>query len=1583
MSFLVPHLPTVVSHRLGGYSSAMDQTPTRLTPAVKNTAAATPKPEVPLTQRAYTLRLRGANDGDQSWREAVWATHEAVNMGAKVFGDWLLTLRGGLDRELADAKVKAGNNNPDRNPTPEERRGRRVLLALSWLSVESAPKKGDAYEKFVIASGKKDSQSIRDEKVVRALREILAKRGVANQDLEGWIVDCEPSLSAAIRDDAVWVNRSAAFDAAQCRVGTSLTREEIWDLLKPFFGSCESYLASLTTDEDSDTEAAATDDKAKDLVQKAGQWLSSRFGTGKGADFAAMSKVYSETAFWAGRASPFRSGAEALRLIAESLKSFCPKSFDADGILGLISGPGYKSATRNIIKAWSKRAGPVTADDLANLSAVAAEDANKCSANTGSKGHRPWSDAILCEVENACGFTYLQPDGPALHSEFAVMLDHAARRVSIGHSWIKRAEAERDRFTKDALRIKEVPDPIRVCLDRFCADRAGTSGAIDGYRIRKRAVSAWKEVITRWGQAACKTAEDRVIAVRETQADPDIDKFGDIQLFEALAVDDAECVWRVNGEVTPQPLIDYAAATDAEAKQKRFKVPAYRHPDPLSHPVFCDFGNSRWKIRFAAHDAVTKLANARTSLDRREADLAKAKERLDKATAPEEQTEGKESLEEAERHLRDARDRVAWLSSMHAFSMRLWGAGRVGDGQRLFWSCKRLTDDMALRQNSGQAPTIAVTRADRLGRAAAGADTADSVDILGVFTEEHWNGRLQAPRAQLDVIAAHVAKNQWDAKAKKMRDRIRWLVSFSAKLQPVGPWIEYSATFPEAALAKPFVSRKGEYAVRHVSNDDRAGLGKLVLSRLPGLRVLSVDLGHRYAAACAVWETVSIAQTNAACDAAGHELPTESDLFLQLSTTDLTGKNRTTIYRRIGADMITDPKTGEKTPHPAPWARLERQFLVKLPGEDIPARKASPAEFDAIRRLEEAFGRTRTADDPLLVRVDELLAATVDSARLALRRHGDAARIAYAFKPSAEKLTPGGGREVMSPEARKAMILDALLLWHGLWHGDRWADVWASQQWDAYIKPELGMDLPPWSETSGEPRCQYRSKVEGLLKRVAESLAARDGAGLHLLWAEQWRTRNAKWLGNTGHLRTLRSLLLPRGLTTSTPAAWNVGGLSLTRIATLKSLYQLHKAYHMRPEPEDPRKNVPAKGEEELRDFGRGMLDVMERLREQRVKQLASRLAEAALGIGRMKASEGKRDRKRPRAQIDQPCHAVVIENLKNYRPEETRTRRENRQLMSWSSSKVKKYLSEACQLNGLHLREVQASYTSRQDSRTGAPGIRCADVPVQDFFTKPWWRRQVSIAVGRVNQGRGDARERFLADLDAKWSAAEKSERITAPPLRIPVNGGELFVSADLHSPAALGLQADLNAAANIGLKALLDPDWPGKWWFVPASLDADGWRVPAAKSCAGAEWVKNWKVGQLGDSYAPNGKPLQPTDDEGVKKAEDGVKLAKASLDDAEQALKAAKKTKRKAEIDVASARAQEAKKNVDDMKKALVAAKKGASAKEIINLWRDPVGVDPADFASGEPWRAYTVYKQRVEYHVINDVLRGRAGPRSDRP
>ncbi len=56
--------------------------------------------KLPVTQRAYTLRLGGTDKSDLSWQDKLWKTHEAINKGAKAFGEWLLTLRGGLDHAL-------------------------------------------------------------------------------------------------------------------------------------------------------------------------------------------------------------------------------------------------------------------------------------------------------------------------------------------------------------------------------------------------------------------------------------------------------------------------------------------------------------------------------------------------------------------------------------------------------------------------------------------------------------------------------------------------------------------------------------------------------------------------------------------------------------------------------------------------------------------------------------------------------------------------------------------------------------------------------------------------------------------------------------------------------------------------------------------------------------------------------------------------------------------------------------------------------------------------------------------------------------------------------------------------------------------------------------------------------------------------------------------------------------------------------------------------------------------------------------------------------------------------------------------
>ncbi len=1471
-----------------------------------------PAPEAPLTQRAYTLRLRGADPQDDSWRDALWATHEAVNKGAKVFGEWLLTLRGGLGHELAEPPPPPKGKKRCDEDTAVLRKNRRILLALSWLSVEDA--RGAPDGAIRIASGQ-DADSVRRDKVLTALRSILAGRKLGNRAIESWVEDCADSLSARIRDDAVWINRSAMFDTAKREIGSSLTRDEVWDILEPFFGSREAYFAGVElTEEDSSAE-----EKAKDLVQKAGQWLSSRFGTGTGADFESMSKVYAAMAKWAKGARAFASGTNAVRSLAESLASFQPETNNASGILRLISGPGYKSATRNIVKSWEGRTAAVSRKDLKKLEETATKDEGKARANVGGKGRRPWSDRVLEHVERACGFTYLQSDGPARHKEFSVMLDHAARRVSIGHSWIKRAEAERRRFEADAQRLGKVPAAAAAWLDAYVQERSGSAGG--EYRIRRRAVEGWDEILKRWKRPTCVSAEDRVAAAREVQADPEIDKFGDIQLFEALASDDALCVWRNSNDVAPDRLKDYVFAHDARFKQRRFKVPAYRHPDALRHPVFGDFGNSRWKVEYSALEA---------------AKAARGNRRI--------------SAQDAE-----------WIGHPRAIRMGLWNGGAVNDFD-LRWSCKRLSADLALRQPAHNGQVRSVSRADRLGRAASGIKPGETPSPAGLFSQAEWNARLQAPRSQLNDLAAYLDRNggRWDDKAKRMRDRLAWLVTFSAKLECRGPFIDYAARHGINA------NRKGEYYPNADRNktDNREGHAKLMLSRLPGLRVLSVDLGHRFAAAGAVWETLSRAELKK--EIAGRSMMDDgaggSGLYLHTRHTDRAGKERKTVYRRIGSDELPD-----RSDHPAPWARLDRQFFIKLQGEERPARMASEAEYEYVRQLEDDLHYARGERTPLPWQVDQLMAEAVRTVRLALRRHGDAARLAFGLtseykpmpgarrfwftKPQDDDLEPlkDAGKKTANRAVKHTEYLqDLLCLWHDIAVSARWRDDDALSCWNNYVQPLIQRapftEPPPlqaqdvndtkkverrkkqvecwkvvWEQLRAplqrrteeqeegaerRERKADREAVRGLLAPVAEALRndPQKRSELATKWNARWEADDTCW---PGRLKRLRRWLLPRGLRARLVetqeetnvrkarrgAAMNVGGLSLTRLATLTEFRrQVQVGYFTRLKPDGTKAEI-------AREFGQRMLEAVDRMREQRVKQIASRIVEAALGVGierdRVWDDEKKKWRypKRPRDLLYhedeqgiahghprfKACHAVVIESLRNYRPDELQTRRENRALMNWSAGKVRKYLEEACQLHGLHLREVMPNYTSRQCSRTGLPGLRCDDVPIDEFLTAPWWNKAVNAAAKRLQENGTDSLDRLLVALREKWSGATESDKCSQRTLRLPRAGGDLFVAAPPNGAATAGdrhrgaLQADLNAAANIGLRALLDPDFPGRWWYIPCIEDkAAGTAVPRAdkvkgSKCFASDPLRPEKFGSLikpgaGDSSDGQSRPARP---------------------------------------------------------------------------------------------------------------------------
>ena len=99
----------------------------------------------------------------------------------------------------------------------------------------------------------------------------------------------------------------------------------------------------------------------------------------------------------------------------------------------------------------------------------------------------------------------------------------------------------------------------------------------------------------------------------------------------------------------------------------------------------------------------------------------------------------------------------------------------------------------------------------------------------------------------------------------------------------------------------------------------------------------------------------------------------------------------------------------------------------------------------------------------------------------------------------------------------------------------------------------------------------------------------------------------------------------------------------------------------------------------------------------------------------------------------------------------------------------------------------------------------------------------KIEFARHRARANAGTAWDRYVLDLFDHLSKPTmlSADKAASHFARIPQKGGDVFVGADDVSSNGVtkgppGVQADLNAAGNIGLRALLDPDWPGAWWYV-----------------------------------------------------------------------------------------------------------------------------------------------------------------------
>ena len=251
---------------------------------------------------------------------------------------------------------------------------------------------------------------------------------------------------------------------------------------------------------------------------------------------------------------------------------------------------------------------------------------------------------------------------------------------------------------------------------------------------------------------------------------------------------------------------------------------------------------------------------------------------------------------------------------------------------------------------------------------------------------------------------------------------------------------------------------------------------------------------------------------------------------------------------------------------------------------------------------------------------------------------------------------------------------------------------------------------------------------------------------------------------------------------------------------------------------------VPIRREEVVQDSCPDLLDRINELRDQRVYQTAHLILTEALGFqlknpddvninGATKRQlhnerdlHGQYEPLRLKDGCEAPrCAVIIVEDLTRYRTSQDRSRFENRRLMEWSHRQIIHKLQDLAKPFGITVVTVEASYSSRFDSRTGVPGIRVKEVGRNFELEQPWkkWAEETSKA--RKTKGKPTERALLIREVINLFSQNEEYPGT----LVLPVDGGPMFLPVGAPKPDQEGLlNADINASANLALRALAHPD-------------------------------------------------------------------------------------------------------------------------------------------------------------------------------
>ncbi len=375
---------------------------------------------------------------------------------------------------------------------------------------------------------------------------------------------------------------------------------------------------------------------------------------------------------------------------------------------------------------------------------------------------------------------------------------------------------------------------------------------------------------------------------------------------------------------------------------------------------------------------------------------------------------------------------------------------------------------------------------------------------------------------------------------------------------------------------------------------------------------------------------------------------------------------------------------------------------------------------------------------------------------------------------------------------------------------------------------------------NADQRWDWRALAAEAERQIKKAMSSFGG---HHGWIAEvaqhvWPLRDKEWIWHrcsyddaTGELK--QQAFLERDEDSSVSEKRHIRGmrgLNIRRIEVLQdfrrclqSLAKIERRYY---QPGSDGGLEPSKVErrDEVHEPAKAFLDNINDLRDQRVFQTAHMILAEALGLqlmnpgrvlidekvkkelkserdlhGRYEPKLGKDGAPLPRASV------IVLEDLSRYRTSQDRSRFENRQLMEWSHRAVIAKLQDMAQVFGIDIVTVDARFSSRYSSRSGAPGIRCVEV-ARGFEKVQPWKRWAEETVGKGKERGPSERARFILNVAAKLH--ERNDGKAS--LWLPLDGGPAFVSTVSHVAGTDGIEcnADINAAVNIGLRAVAHPD-------------------------------------------------------------------------------------------------------------------------------------------------------------------------------